>query len=102
MHDGSARLIEYKVRADKIGEQEAAIREWIDAVKAAGDSGVSYTVLKAEDGLSFRHIVWGEDEEAIAQLQTLTLFKSFAEGIGARSKDDPTVTKLGVFASTSD
>lgn len=101
MREGSVRLIEYKVKADQLEEQEAAIREWIAAVEGANDPGVSYTVLKAEDGLSFRHIVWGEDEEAVARLQTLPLFKSFAEGIGARSEDGPTVTKLGILASTS-
>ena len=100
MREGAVRLIEYKVKADKLGEQEAAIAEWIGTVAGANDPGVSYTVLKAEDGLSFRHIIWGQDEAAIGRLQTLPLFKSFAEGIGARSEDGVTSTKFSVLGST--
>ena len=98
----SARLIRYKVRADKLDEQKAAVREWIEAIKALNDPDMGYTVFVAESGLDFVHVVSGKDEDAIARFQTLPLFRSFSEGIGARSESGPTVTKLGLLASTSD
>ena len=69
MRDGSVTLVEYKVQSDKIGEQEAAVQEWVGAIRALDDPNVSYTVLKAEDGLSLRHVIWGADSEAVARLQ---------------------------------
>lgn len=98
----SARLIRYKVRTDKLDEQQAAVREWVEAVKALNDPDMAYTVFVAEDGLDFVHVVSAKDEDAIARFQTLPLFKSFSEGIGARSEAGPTVTKLSLLASTSD
>ena len=100
-HD-SARLIRYKVQADKLDEQKTAIREWIEAIKDTNDPDMGYTVFVAEGGQDFVHVVTGKDEDAIARFQTLPLFKSFSEGIGARSESGPTVTKLSLFASTSD
>ena len=98
----SARLIRYKVRTDKVDEQKAAVREWIGAIKDLHDPDMGYTVFVAEDGLDFVHLVTGKDEVAIARFQTLPLFKSFSEGIGARSENGPTVTKLSLLASSSD
>ena len=45
-------LIQYRVRADKVAEQEAAIREFVAAVKAQADPGYRYTVYRKEDGVS--------------------------------------------------
>ncbi len=59
MREGAVTLVEYKVQSDKIGEQEAAVQEWVGAIRALGDPNVSYTVLKAEDGLSLRHVILG-------------------------------------------
>ena len=102
MPQGPARLVQYRVQADKLGEQKAAVREWIEAVKAMNDPGVGYTVYEAEDGQGLVHVITGEDEDALARIQALPLFKSFSEGTGARSESGVTVTKLSVLASTSD
>ena len=100
-HD-SARLIQYKVRTDTLGEQEAAVREWIEAIKDMNDPDVGYTVFVAEGGQDFVHLVTAKDEDAIARIQTLPLFKAFSEGIGARSESGPAVTKLSLLASSLD
>ena len=102
MREGAVTLVEYKVQSDKIAEQEAAVQEWVGAIRALDDPNVSYTVLKAEDGLSLRHVIWGANGEAVGRLQTLPLFKSFAEGTGERSEDGVTVTRMSVLASSTD
>ena len=95
-------LIQYRVRADKVAEQEAAIREFVAAVKAQADPGYRYTVYRKEDGVSFVHHAWMADEAAKQRFQGQPHFKPFAEGLKARAEEGPSVTSLDRLASSAD
>ncbi len=95
-------LIQYRVRPDKVEEQEAAIREFIGFIRADADPGVSYSVFKCEDGVSFVHRPSLADDEAQQRLQSRPYFKPFGEGLKERCEEGPKATKLIPVASTDD
>ena len=95
-------LIQYRVGADKVAEQEAAIREFVAAVKAQADPGYRYTVYRKEDGVSFVHHAWIADEAANQRFRGQPHFKPFADGLTGRAEEGPTVTQIDRFASSAD
>ena len=95
-------LIEYRVSADKVNQQEAAVREFIAALKAEGDRGYRYTSYKKPDGVSFVHHAWMEDDAAQARFRSRPQFNPFADGLKARCEEGPTVTRIDIVASSAD
>lgn len=93
-------IIEYKVAADKVAEQEQAVREFIDVIKAENDPGYRYTSFKREDGVSFVHHAWMADEAARERFQSLPQFKTFAEGLKARAEEGPAAMRVERVASS--
>lgn len=93
-------LIEYRVAADKVVEQEAAVRDFIAAVKATNDAGFRYSSFKKPDGVSFVHHAWMADEEAQKRFQSLPEFKPFAEGLKSRAEQGPEASKLELVATS--
>ena len=71
-------LIQYRVGADKVAEQEVAIREFVAAVKAQADPGYRYTVSRKQDGVSFVHYTWIADEAANQRFRGQPHFKPHA------------------------
>ena len=95
-------LVEYRVSLDNVEAQEAAVRAFVDAVKASKDPGFRYASYKRPDGVSFVHHAWLENEDARKRFQALPEFKGFAEGLNARSVDGPTVSSLDLVASSAE
>ena len=93
-------LIEYRVSAENVEAQEAAVRAFVTAVKASNDPGFRYASYKRPDGVSFVHHAWFADEEVRNRFQALSEFKGFAEGLKARSVDGPTVSSLDLVSSS--
>ena len=96
----STILVQYTAQGDKVGEQEAAIREWVGSIKALNDPEVRYSVYKAEDGVSFIHHIQLASSEAGSRLSALPLFGPFGEGTRARSENGLKVTKLSLVTSS--
>lgn len=95
-------LIEYRVSVENVGAQEAAVREFVAAVKATNDPGFRYASYKRPDGVSFVHHAWFADEDARNRFQGLSEFKGFAEGLKARSVEGPTVSSLDLVSSSAE
>ena len=95
-------LIEYRVAADKVAEQETAVRDFIAAVKATNDAGFRYSSFKKPDGVSFVHHAWMADEDAQKRFQSLPEFKPFAEGLKSRAEQGPEASKLELVATSGD
>ena len=93
-------IIEYQVAADKVAEQEQAVREFIDVIKAENDPGYRSTSFKREDGTSLVHHAWMADEAARERFQSLPLLKTFAEGLKARAEEGPTATRVERVAAS--
>ena len=93
-------LIRYQIKSDKVDEQQAAIRGFIDAIRADADLDIDYPVYQADDGVSFVHHARIPDEATLKALQSRPFFKDFGDGVRTRAADGPTVTRMAPFAAT--
>lgn len=85
------KIIRYKLRADRVAENEQRIKAVFRQLHDKKPEGVRYTVYKLADGVSFAHIVSYETEAAHQALITLPAFRDFQ----AQSKDrfeEPPIT----------
>ena len=95
-------LIQYRVKPEKVEEQLAAVRQFVNAVKAMADPGIQYAAYQLPDGTSFKHLVNLSDEKSKDRLQAQPFFKKFASEIDARCTEEPSVTPLTPIAATAD
>lgn len=94
-------LIQYKVKPELVAEQEAAVRKFVDAVKAVGDPEAEYASFRTDD-VSFVHVARFASEEAVKRFQAHPHFEAFSKGIRERAAEGPNATKLTLVASTRD
>lgn len=93
-------LIQYRVKPELAEQQEAAVRAFLDGIRAVGDPEASYASFKGEDGVSFTHMARFESEEALKRFQAQPHFKTFSEGLKARCAEGPRATRITLVAST--
>ena len=80
-------MVQYRVKAERLAENEAAVRSVFEALKAAAPAGIRYSSYVKEDGLTFVHLVSREDD-AMA-LTALPAFQSFVAGVRDRCDQPP-------------
>jgi hypothetical protein len=85
-------VVRYKVRADRVEENEALIRRVFDQLAETAPPGVRYCSLKLADGASFMHIL--ETGAGDNLLTSTSAFKAFVEGIRDRCVDPPVSTEF--------
>ena len=95
-------LFEYRVPADKVAEQEAAVRDFVAAVKASNDTSYRCVSYKRPDGVSFVHHAWMLDEDALERFHALPEYEVFADGLKARMEEQPTASRLDLVATSVD
>ena len=71
------KIIRYKLKADRVAENEQRIKAVFRQVHERQPAGTHYTVYKLADGVRFVHIVSYETEEAHQALITLPAFRDF-------------------------
>jgi hypothetical protein len=82
-------IVRYKVKQGHAQENQDLIRKVFAELHQKAPAGVSYTVYKGQDGVSFVHIVSvaaGSGENPITQLAA---FKAFQAGIRERCEEAP-------------
>jgi hypothetical protein len=87
-------VIRYKVRADQVAENEAAVRRVFDQLAREQPGGLRYGTFKGEDGQSFVHFVITETEDGASPLTKLDSFKAFSSGVRARCEEMPVRLEL--------
>jgi len=91
-------VVQYKVKADRLEEHEALIRDVFSELARTAPDGVRYSAFKRPDGLSFVHIAFISAERN--PLDSLPAFQRFAERIKERCDLPPEVadlTEVGSF-----
>ncbi|MEO7327864.1 MAG: hypothetical protein ABI193_04760 [Minicystis sp.] len=83
-------VVRYKVKAERVEEHKALIREVFAALAEAKPAGLDYQALELADGRSFVHLatvstVSVEDNP----LPRLPAFKAFLVGIADRCEEQP-------------
>ena len=98
------KVISYQTKPESTDENAALIRKVFAELKAAAPAGVSYMVLRTEDGVFTHHVAY-ESEEANDRLTDLPAFDAFrADGAARRltGPDSRDVELIGFYGTFTD
>lgn len=92
-------MVSYKLKADRVAENERYVAAVFDALKKTRPPGLRYATFRQDDGLRFVHIVSHEEANAVNALTALPEFKAFAAGIKERCDEPPVRVELTEIGS---
>jgi len=93
-------IVRYKLRADRVAENEAFVVKVFEELKRSAPKGLHYATFKLDDGVSFMHLVYRETPEGTPnQLTSLASFKAFAAGVRDRCEEPPVTTEVKEIGS---
>jgi len=87
-------MVRYKVKADRVAENENYIRKVFEQLNREQPSGLRYASFKLEDGVSFVHLVSLETEDGSNPLGELAAFKDFTAEIQSRCDEPPVAMNM--------
>jgi len=87
-------LVRYKVKPDRVEENEALVRAVYDELTEKQPVEMRYGTFKLDDGVSFVHIHSLDDPSGHNPLSDLASFKAFQAGIADRCDEPPVVSQL--------
>jgi hypothetical protein len=82
-------VVRYKVKADRLEEHEALVRNVFAELATARPAGLAYHALKLEDGVSFIHVATVSTADGQNPLSSLPAFKAFVANIADRCEEKP-------------
>jgi hypothetical protein len=85
-------MVSYKVKPERVEENEALARAVYEELHASGPDGLQYATFRLDDGVSFMHIASVENETN--PLAELGAFKKFIGDIRDRCDEPPVTTVL--------
>ena len=92
-------VVRYKVKADKVAENEGLVKAVYEGLRQIGDPDVHYATFKQKDGRTFVHIAWFPSEEKNKVLTESAAFKAFQKGLKERCEEQPDNQPLAVVDS---
>lgn len=87
-------MVRYKVKADRVAENEQFIARVFEQLKQEQPPGLQYASFKLEDGLSFMHLVSLDAADGSNPLRELTAFSAFAADVRDRCEEPPVTVEL--------
>ncbi|HEY1449847.1 MAG TPA: hypothetical protein VGF47_02765 [Solirubrobacteraceae bacterium] len=93
-----AVMVRYRVKADRVQENEQLVRAVYEELAAVQPEGFRYATFKLEDGASFMHVA-SQADGVENPLPGLAAFARFQQDIAARCEEQPVVTPLSVVGS---
>jgi hypothetical protein len=87
-------MVRYKVKPDRVAENEALVRAVYEELHRIEPAGMRYATFRLADGVSFVHLSTTETDDGRNPLADLEAFKRFQEAIGERCDEAPAVTEL--------
>jgi len=92
-------MVRYRVKAERVAENERYIGQVFEQLHRERPAGVRYASFKLDDGVSFVHIVSREAPDGRNPLSELSAFKAFAAGVRERCEEPPVTVKLNEIGS---
>ena len=90
-------MVRYKVKPDRVAENEELVRAVYAELHETAPEGLRYATFALEDGVSFVHIAATEDgANPLGQVQA---FKRFTAEIGERCDEPPVTSALREIGS---
>jgi quinol monooxygenase YgiN len=97
----TVRVIRYKLKADRVAENERLIRDVFTQLHEKKLVGVKYAVYKLADGVSFVHIISYTTEEAHKAFTSLPAFQAFQAQAKDRFEEAPVTSESEEIGSYS-
>jgi quinol monooxygenase YgiN len=85
-------MVRYKVKPDRVEENEQLVRAVYDELAATEPAGLRYATFRLDDGVSFVHIASVEGEHN--PLAEVEAFARFQADVRDRCEEQPVVTEL--------
>lgn len=82
-------LVTYKVKAERVEENERLVRAVYEELAAAGHDDVHYATFKQADGQTFVHLAAFPSPEAQQKLGKLSAFQEFQRDLPDRCEVPP-------------
>ena len=92
-------MVRYKVKPDRVTENENYIKKVFEELKETGPEGLRYASFKLSDGVSFIHIASIETKEGNNPLADSSAFKTFQSEIKERCDELPVAIELNEIGS---
>jgi hypothetical protein len=89
-------MVKYRVKPDRVGENEELVRAVYDELASTQPNGLSYATFKLPDGVTFVHVA---RHAADNPLPKIAAFQRFQEGIRDRCEEAPVATQLEEIGS---
>jgi len=92
-------MVRYKLKADRVAENERLSRAVFDALKRTAPTGLRYATFRMDDGVTFVHIVSHDEPGGNNALTSLPEFKAFSSGVKDRCEELPVRVELTEIGS---
>jgi hypothetical protein len=90
-------MVRYKVKPERVAENEQLVRAVYEELQRTRPDGLRYATFRLEDGVSFVHIAFEEDDaKGLAEVEA---FREFTRDIDDRCDEKPVVTILDEIGS---
>jgi hypothetical protein len=86
-------MVRYKVKPDRVAENEALITKVFEQLKTEAPDKLRYQTYKLDDGLSFMHIAL-VPHEGPNPLTEISAFKDFVSNVKDRCDELPVTTVI--------
>jgi hypothetical protein len=90
-------MVRYKVKPDRVAENEELVRAVYDELHRTKPAGLRYATFRLEDGVRFVHIAVSDGDRT--PLGDVEAFKRFTEGIDERCDEPPVATRIEEIGS---
>ena len=90
----NTHMVTYTVKADRLAENQALIRDIFDELDRVQPPGLTYQAFELPDGVSFIHLIT-YDKSRYGALPPMTSFKAFHADLHGRCAGAPARTELG-------
>ena len=91
-------MVRYKVKPDRVAENEELVRAVYDELGGVAPAGLRYATFRLEDGVSFVHLAI-QTEDGPTPLAKLGAFQRFQAHIRERCDEPPAVTDVSLIGS---
>jgi hypothetical protein len=92
-------MVRYKVKPDRVAENEELVRAVYDELQRTEPTGLRYATFQLGDGVSFVHLASTETEDGRSPLSKVEAFRRFQENVDDRCEETPVVTALREIGS---
>jgi hypothetical protein len=89
-------MVRYRVRADRVAENEEAVRAVYAELAQTRPEGLRYATFRLADGATFVHVAEHGDPNP---LQEVEAFRRFTAGVRDRCEDGPESSELTEIGS---